>query len=228
MVGRPKGRAKRDEDEARIAELEMQLAQFNGAVADVGPGDLEFDHPEKAAEAMHELAVNPSVRAADLAKLAGMPVGVMKAFLKKYETRYLPLKQELHKITQKDLTDVIEDKIWRVLAYMNDNALMDATLRDLGFTFDRLMNARQLLKGEPTSILAWEDRRKLNELLPALILESRRRGIIVDGQVAGLDNAQPAADTEGPPSMALDMLPAVPAPEGRHDEIAEGEFRASP
>ena len=60
--------------------------------------------------------------------------------------------------------------------------MMRGSLKDLAYTFDRLMNMRQLMRGEPTAILTVEDRQGLNKLVPLLLKESQRRGMIMDGE----------------------------------------------
>ena len=59
-------------------------------------------------------------------------------------------------------------------------ALPHAPLRDVSYAMDCAFKMRQVLKGEPTVILDVNDRRSLNELLPALMKEAQRRGVTLE------------------------------------------------
>lgn len=58
------------------------------------------------------------------------------------------------------------------------------------YALDRLFNIRQLLRGEPTQIVSIDDRKTLNELVPALVKAAQRRGIIIDGIGRTLEEPQ--------------------------------------
>lgn len=73
----------------------------------------------------------------------------------------------------------IEQKLALALHYMDASHMQDAGLSVLTKTFGTLLDRRQLLKGEPTQIVATEDRAALNTVLPKLLAEAERRGLTV-------------------------------------------------
>jgi hypothetical protein len=68
----------------------------------------------------------------------------------------------------------------RVLASMTDRDIAKASLKDKAIAFGILTEKRQLLAGEPTQIVSFEERRKIPEMLLALSAELQRRGRTID------------------------------------------------
>ena len=143
-----------------------------------GTTALESQDAEKAGELMAYLAQDPEARIADIAAALGLPRATVSGLVKRMRTRYIGLQEELYKVHNKDLVSLLDDRLMRMLLYMTDDIIAGASLRDLTFAFDKVLNARQLLKGEPTAIVSVDDRNALNKLVPALMKEAQRRGII--------------------------------------------------
>lgn len=72
------------------------------------------------------------------------------------------------------------DRILRLFDYLDDYAMSKSTAPQIVKMIESLVNLRQLLKGQPTSILAIEDRRKLSEVGQALLAEMERRRNVID------------------------------------------------
>ena len=79
--------------------------------------------------------------------------------------------------------ETIDKEIGLVSSYIDDFVCAGANLRDLGLVKAALIEKRNLLKEEPTIIMSDAERAKLADLLPLLIEEGKRRGIIIEGTV---------------------------------------------
>lgn len=110
-------------------------------------------------------------------KASGLPERFGKALLRRLETRYLDLKTEVKALKTNEILQMIEEKIGLAGLYLDDHALSEASARDLMMGIAMLTEKRQLLRGEPTQIISDLERKKLNELLPALLAESQRRSL---------------------------------------------------
>lgn len=142
--------------------------------------DFEVKYPAKAGIAMADLAVDPLLNAKQIAKALNLPEATIKAFVKRVKGIYHPLTSELHRVQSKNLLELIEDRYYRALHYLDDHLLMQGNARDLAYVIKELHTIRSLMRGEPTQIFTAADRKKLDVLLPAFIAESKRRGITID------------------------------------------------
>lgn len=82
------------------------------------------------------------------------------------------------KATNPEIIDKIEDIVLRTADSIDDQDIRAASLRDRATVIGILVDKRQILKGEPNSIVSFQQREKLNELMPALLEEAARRGMI--------------------------------------------------
>lgn len=135
----------------------------------------------KRGEAMAMMAGDPSIKVAEVAQRTGMSVATINGIRAQMSREYLAPMIELRKVTQARLQGLTDDRLDRVIEAMDDNAIRGAGLRDKAYAADRLFNMRQLMRGEPTAILSVDDRRTLNQLLPALAAEAQRRGVTLEG-----------------------------------------------
>jgi len=90
---------------------------------------------------------------------------------------YQPQTRELRTIKTNELVAKLEDRLSAALDYLSDAKLDMSTAKDLGIVIGILAEKRQLLNGEPTNIISVEDSRQLNEILPAVLAEAKRRGL---------------------------------------------------
>ena len=126
----------------------------------------------------------------DVIKMAA-ETGVSKPMLQALKRRIMA-KQGLQPANPRALSDRqlingLEEKIALALSYLDSFALAGASAKDLQAVIDGLISNVQLLKGKPTSITSVEDRRKINELLPLLVLEAQKRGVALEGEFKKLD-----------------------------------------
>jgi len=82
-------------------------------------------------------------------------------------------------VTDKSLLADVEEIIGLLIFFLRENtvALARTSPKDHVATLVKLVEKRQLLKGEPTAITRLEDVRKVDEALEALYAEAERRGL---------------------------------------------------
>jgi len=154
---------------------EIEIRTTNAAV--------EMQEPEKAAAALLT-ASNPlfdkyeALREA--ARESGMKPALVKAMIKRLETRYAPVADEVKRLNMKAVVDELDKKIAMTMGYIDDHSLSEASFRDLAQGIGVLIEKRQLLSGLPTQNLDITARMQINEALPILLNEAKRRGITLD------------------------------------------------
>ncbi len=134
----------------------------------------EFEKKE-AAEQMNELR--------DLdheATIAGVPKLIREGVEKRVRAKLAGTGGELRPLTEKELIDKIESRIHTVLSFLDPYVMAGASAKDLSSSLDYLIKNAQLLKGKPTQIMSHVERRQLNELIPEIMREAKRRGVIID------------------------------------------------
>lgn len=135
--------------------------------------------PEKAGEVLADLiASDASGRA--IAEHHGLDNSTIKAFLEAVRTTYLSQYEEAREHTADELLPMIDTRIMQMLRFMGPEKMQAAGIKDLAIAFGILNEKRQLLKGEPTQIIAMEDRKKLDDLFPLVEREAKRRQMAVD------------------------------------------------
>lgn len=82
-------------------------------------------------------------------------------------------------LTDKQLQEGVRGKMSLVLKYMDNFTLATAKMSELSSAFKVLFEAKQLLDGKPTQIMDSTARMELDKLVPQLMKEARRRGIMV-------------------------------------------------
>ena len=83
-------------------------------------------------------------------------------------------------LTDRELVQTLKGKLALSLQYLDPYVLAGSTSKELMGVIDDTIKNIQLLEGKPTSITSHEDRRKFNELLPLVIQEAKRRGLVID------------------------------------------------
>ena len=79
-----------------------------------------------------------------------------------------------------EIVAMTEDVIYRAWAALDDDKLKNSTAAQIATVLGIAIDKRQILKGEATVIFGTERRKQVEEMLPALLEEARRRGIQVD------------------------------------------------
>ena len=89
---------------------------------------------------------------------------------------------EAHEFTRGDtaLVEVLNEVIVSLALSIDQEAQVKASLSQKAQAFGVLVDKRQLLKGQPTAIVRYEDVRKLDDLAVALKDELERRSRLVD------------------------------------------------
>lgn len=135
---------------------------------------------------------SPEANIAEIARKEGVSEHFVRGVRDQLQTQAPQVGMALRKLTGKQALAKVEtllDQAFEKLYELIPNARV-ASLRDVAFVADRMFNMRQLLRGEPTAITTVDDRRKLNELVPLMLREAARRGVIVEGTARVVEETQ--------------------------------------
>lgn len=142
---------------------------------------LEHAAPEAAAAIVEKVALGDKFfKVSELAHALGLKPATVQALVDRLQRRYQPVVAEIRKVTTGDILALAEERLQMALEYMTDVKLAEASGRDLAVIVGILTEKRALLRGEPTQIVSNADRANLMELLPELLKEAQRRGMVVD------------------------------------------------
>ena len=83
------------------------------------------------------------------------------------------------RVSTQYIVQQLEQKIGEALRFLDPDSLKRATAKDLASIISTLVEKRQLLRGEPTAIVSYEQRGQINDALARLMAEAERRGIKV-------------------------------------------------
>lgn len=145
---------------------------------------------EEKGRVLAELMMDPLADVAELAAKAGMSEAMIRGLRVKAETQFQAPAAALKRATNARLLELIEDRELTVIEALTPAKINGASLREQIYALDRLHNIRQLLRGEPTQIVSVDDRKTLNDLLPALVKAAQRRGVVIDGAYRTLEEQQ--------------------------------------
>ncbi len=152
----------------------------------------ETRKPEIAAAAMEAISDPWSesrrqaiARVNEMLKAEGIPDKVSEALVKRLKVKYAGTVYAAKQLKTAEILEMLGKKIDLCAFYLDDKIMSEASARDIMLGMTALIEKRQLLRGEPTSIVSDAERAKLHELLPLAIAEARRRGLTVEGTVTG-------------------------------------------
>lgn len=145
-----------------------------------GDGATENFHPEMVADLIVSMAEDPGESIHALARACGMKESTATDIVKRMNMRYQPVIEEVKRATSDSLIKQIEEKLPMLLDGIDQKKVDAATLRDIAVAVGVLTEKRQLLKGEPTQIMTFEERLNMDKLGPALLKELERRDLVVD------------------------------------------------
>jgi len=111
---------------------------------------------------------------------AGLKGAVVERMLLRARSQHQPAHQELRRVKTKEFQELLDDRIYRALMYLDDYSLAASSAKDIAIIVGIFLEKRQLLRGEPTHILSIEERGQLNSLVPMLIKEATRRGLVFE------------------------------------------------
>lgn len=178
---------KRDEDPREKRRWRSERSEKSSEIAQ--RKTVENRDPELAAAVGEQIDKHDRLK--DFLKAAeacGMPKAMANALKRRMETRYLPATEAFRKTDTRELLRLLDDRAVKALEYMDDVAFAEAPLRDLAVSLGILIEKRQLLRGEPTQILTVEERSNLNDLIPAIVKEAKRRGMVIDSTPVRVDD----------------------------------------
>jgi len=150
----------------------------------------EFRQPEVAAAAIMAAsdpwldrkkeaidAVNKQLQA------AGLPAKVSESLVKRLASKYAGAVYATKELRTAEILEMLGKKIDLAAFYLDDKVMGEASARDIMLGMTALIEKRNLLRGEPTQIISDADRKKLHELMPALLAEAKRReAVTVDSK----------------------------------------------
>jgi hypothetical protein len=91
-----------------------------------------------------------------------------------------------------DLLPTLKEKLALTISYIDRYNVSNAKLSELNSIIKTLFDMSQVLQGKPTSISSSENTKALSSLVPALMREIQRRGMIdVKGEVIEVVDAKP-------------------------------------
>ena len=141
------------------------------------PRSLENTDPEKFADFFVQFAEDPECNVAALAKRCDMSRQAAHLIVKRLGTRYLPVLQEVEKVSTKTILKQIDEALPLALARMADKDFVaTAKYKELAFGVGVMVDKRQLMRGEPTQIMTFEERKSMKELEHEIFGELRKRG----------------------------------------------------
>lgn len=146
------------------------------------PGQLATEtlDPEAVANLVVSMAENPGESVMALARACGMNEGTANEIVNRLNMKYQPVMEEVGRITSDSLVRLIEEKLPMLLRGVTEKKVADARLNEIGVLFGILTEKRQLLKGEPTHIFTHQERQNMNALIPEMMREAKKRGMVVD------------------------------------------------
>ncbi len=135
--------------------------------------------PKTRAKKNRALAVQPTADALERFKAAGIACGYDSDTMERLAARCQgkpPAVKGRVRLDDVELLAMIDDRLERVLDYLDDHALAKMKGEKLMIAAGILIDKRQILQGEPTAITRYEDMGKLDEFLAKVSKELRRRG----------------------------------------------------
>ena len=180
---------------------------------------IEREDPEAAA-AIEELSNPSNRRIVDAAKESGLEPHVVMALLKRLDSTYLPVKRELERVNTGTMVKEFENASLRAVQAITPEKLEESSAYHLALISAILFDKRELADGRPTDRVSHEDRRKLPELLAAVMVDSHRRGYEVEinpdtGKASLVDQENLPAEVRSHRKRLNDIIPETTThPEG--------------
>lgn len=119
-------------------------------------------------------------RATAIAEECGLGPGFVNALKMRMERKHVQTSEAIRSVTHKEKLMMLNDRMFRALEYLDDTVLAQAPARDLAYVVEMLNRNIKLEMGQPTQILSIQERRNINDLIPAVLEEARRRGMTID------------------------------------------------
>jgi DNA-binding CsgD family transcriptional regulator len=143
-------------------------------------------------------AASPTIE--EVRKLAleeGIEPQAVRGFVERMNRAGLGVPTDLREVTVPQLLKLMGDRALQLIESVDVNAIADAKLRDKMVAFGILVDKLQLLSGQPTQRLDISDRRKMDELVIAMVAEAKCRGIKFDPSGTPLSSKQALPESVG-------------------------------
>lgn len=135
------------------------------------------------------------------------PNKLSNAFIESSETDRLR-RREVAQINPGQELDALNNKLRQALSYLDATTLSTAKASELTSVIKTLFEVSQTIQGKPSNITASQNVKALDALLPQVMREAKRRGIIIEGEIVKDANDMPRAQTvEGLGDRVLDATP---------------------
>lgn len=110
----------------------------------------------------------------------GLKPAFANAMVRRLRNELSPVREEARRLTLTQMTEEIEKKLTAIFSYMDDVSMSQASLKDLAIATGILIEKRELLNNRPTQIIDFTSRLQVQQMLPRMMAEAKRRGIVVD------------------------------------------------
>lgn len=144
------------------------------------PRRKRTDEPQDEPIAALEAISSPVDEFLNACRELGVPREHAMGIVSRLAARKTDFVSRLDRLGTRDIIRKVEEKIGLVLHYLDEFAIAGASPRDLAIIFGIMVEKRQLLLGEPTQILSMQERKHINDLIPALLQEASHRGMTID------------------------------------------------
>lgn len=118
------------------------------------------------------------VRAAAIAE--GFSVEAVNEFLKVMRRENVGVGTAVKVLGHNEMIAALDEKLSLALHHLDADRFKAANIQQIAIVFGILAEKRELLKGKPTQIFSFEERRSMRDLLPNALREAQRRGLVVD------------------------------------------------
>ena len=137
--------------------------------------------PEVIADAMAEIAKNPEYTPITALKASGYSRKDAELLDRRIKKEYPVVLEAVKPITREALEKRISRRLEIIDTFFTEEKLIQklekANLRDITIMEGTMMDKLLILRGQPSMIIGHLERGKLNELVPALLEEIKRRGL---------------------------------------------------
>lgn len=90
-------------------------------------------------------------------------------------------------ITSEYIAEILEQKAVRIALSIDDLDVLRSDLKSKVSAISGLLDKRQLLRGEPTQIRSYAERRDMHDSLKALLVEAQKRGMLTDARFSEVE-----------------------------------------
>ena len=164
-----------------ISCAERKLGRPTGAPSSgKGPKRIEEKDPEAFATVV-DIASHPDERMRGVERAcreAGLTEIVTQAIIKRVSSQLMDVREEIQEVKISDMLGLFEDRAKKIVDSIDFDDIKGASLKDRAIAAGIFWDKAQVLRGQPTSIMAIDDRRELREVMQDFLKEASRRGFL--------------------------------------------------